>query len=310
MLTDSHLIQEFLTMLAAERQASRNTIDAYKRDLQDASAFFSKKKTRLEVADSRDVTAWLNHLSGKAKVSARTAARKLSALRQFYKFLVDETIRKDNPTGDTEGPRLGRYLPNVLTHAEVDTLLATAAGDTSPEGLRIHTFLQILYASGLRVTELVSLKLSHIQHIKDKEKAAYLYVKGKGGKERIAPLHPAALDALDAYLACRGYFLVSKKQDSPWLFPSHGKTGYLTRQRLGQLLKILALNSNIDPEKVHPHALRHSFASHLLAGGADLRVIQELLGHADISTTQIYTHVAQSRLKDVVLKKHPLAQKD
>lgn len=310
MLTDSHLIEEFLTMLSAERQASLNTLQAYHRDLQDASAFFHKRRTRLETASAQDISAWLNHLSAKAKVSERTAARKLSALRQCYAFIVDENIRTDNPTGDTEGPRLGRYLPNVLSHKEVDELLKTAREDTSPEGLRIHAFLQILYASGLRVSELVSLKLSHIQHIKDKKKAAYLYIKGKGGKERIAPLHPEALDAIEAYLGCRGAFLISKKQDSPWLFPSHGKTGHLTRQRLGQLLKQLAINSNIDPEKVHPHALRHSFASHLLAGGADLRVIQELLGHADISTTQIYTHVAQSRLKDVVLKKHPLAQKD
>ncbi|MFO1241868.1 MAG: tyrosine recombinase [Rickettsiales bacterium] len=309
MASDAHLIEEFLTMLAAERQAAANTIAAYRRDLEAISAFLHKKKTTLAGASADHITAWLNHLSGKEHVSERTAARKLSAVRQLYKFMVDEDFRKDNPTGDTEGPRLGRYLPEVLSHEDVDRLLAEAAGDGSAEGARIHAFLQILYASGLRVSELVSLKLSHIQHIKNKERAAYLYIHGKGGKERVAPLHPAALSALDNYLALRGQFLSKAKKDSPWLFPSHGKTGHLTRQRLGQLLKELALRANIDPQKVHPHVLRHSFASHLLAGGADLRVIQELLGHADISTTQIYTHVAQARLKEVVLKKHPLARK-
>lgn len=296
-------------MLSAERQASKNTIDAYRRDLSDAALFFTKKKTSFEKATPKDVTAWLTYLSSTMQVSARTSARKLSALRQFFKFLMDEGLRTDNPTGDTEGPRLGRYLPNVLSHEEVGVLLDAAREDASAEGRRLYAFLQILYASGLRVSELISLKLSHLQHIKDKKNATYLFIRGKGGKERIAPLHPEAIRAVDEYLTLRPQFLSKKGQDSPWLFPSHGKTGHITRQRIGQLLKELALNTHIDPEKVHPHALRHSFASHLLAGGADLRVIQELLGHADISTTQIYTHVAQGRLKEVVLQKHPLARK-
>lgn len=295
-------------MLQAERQASTNTISSYRRDLLDFAALLKQRRTTLERATREDIEAYLTQLA-KNGIAASSCARKTSAIRQFYRFAVSERLRDDNPAALIAGARRARPLPHVLSHAEVDALLAAAAADTTPEGLRLYAMLQVLYASGLRVSELVSLRMTHIrqtlQHAS--HTTSFLIVTGKGGRERVAPLHREAIMALEAYLAIREVF-TSGTASSPWLFPSSGAAGHLTRQRLGQLLKALARVVGVDEEKVHPHALRHSFASHLLEGGADLRVIQELLGHADITTTQIYTHVSKKRLKELVSKHHPLAK--
>jgi len=306
---DHALIEDFLAMLQAERQASTNTLSAYQRDLLDYAAFLAKRRTTLTLATRDVVEDFLSSLSRQG-IAASSSARKTSALRQFYRFLVSERMISENPTALIAGARRSRPLPHVLNHQEVNMLLAAAAADTSPEGLRLHAMLQLLYASGLRVSELVSLSMAHIRQSMQHASGAtsYLLVTGKGGRERIAPLHREAILALEAYLAIRGVF-IEGTGFSPFLFPSHAREGHLTRQRLGQLLKALARDCGIEEEKVHPHALRHSFASHLLEGGADLRVIQELLGHADISTTQIYTHVSRKRLQKIVKALHPLAKR-
>ena len=296
-------------MLQAERQASANTVTAYRRDLLDFAATVAARRTTLTKATRDDIEVYLTRLA-KDGIAASSSARKTSAIRQFYRFLVSEKLRAENPTTLLTGAKRVRPLPHVLSHAEVDELLAAAGADTTPEGLRLHTMLQLLYASGLRVSELVSLSMAQVrqslQHAKSA--ASFLVVTGKGGRERVAPLHREAITALEAYLAIRPVFIEGTGH-SPFLFPSGGMAGHLTRQRLGQLLKELARGAGIEEEKVHPHALRHSFASHLLEGGADLRVIQELLGHADITTTQIYTHVSGKRLKELVTKHHPLAKR-
>ena len=308
-MQDAQLLEPFLEMLLSERGASTNTIDAYRRDLSDFFGHLAKKKTDALSATPQQLEAYLVAL-GKRHFAPATLSRKRSALRQFYAFLHRDNYREDNPTTTLEAPRRGRALPKVLSVEEVDTLLATARDDDSPEGKRLLALLELLYASGLRVSELVTLKSSHLQKNTSRPGGLepFLFIRGKGGKERMVPLNDAAIDALNTYLAIRPVFL-RPEEESPYLFCSSGAEGHLTRQRLGQLLKALALEAHLDPAKVSPHALRHSFASHLLAGGADLRVIQELLGHADISTTQIYTHVLSARLKELVASKHPLAKK-
>lgn len=308
---DTALIDDFLLLLQTERQASVHTLTAYRRDLSDFAAFLKTRKTTLVKATRESVEAFLAKLS-KDGIAASSAARKTSAIRQFYRYLLSEHHRDDNPTALVSGARRTRPLPHVLSHAEVDELLAAAALDATPEGRRLYAMLQILYASGLRVSELVSLTMAQLRQTLQSAQgkaSSYLVVTGKGGRERIAPLHREAIKAVQAYLEIRPLFLEAGQHHSPWLFPSNSMEGYLTRQRLGQLLKGLALLAGIDPEKVHPHALRHSFASHLLEGGADLRVIQELLGHADITTTQIYTHVSRKHLEKLMKEHHPLARK-
>jgi integrase/recombinase XerD len=306
--TPTHRIEDFLAMLQAERQASANTVTSYRRDLLDFAALLKQRRTTLENATREDIEAYLTQLA-KDGIAPSSSARKTSAIRQFYRFLVSERLREDNPAALISGAKRTRPLPHVLSHAEVDALLAAASADTSPEGLRLNAMLQVLYASGLRVSELVSLRMTQVRQTLQHAKGttSFLVVTGKGGRERVAPLHREAIEALEAYLAIREVFTVGTRA-SPWLFPSSGVAGHLTRQRLGQLLKELARHTGLEEEKVHPHALRHSFASHLLEGGADLRVIQELLGHADITTTQIYTHVSKKRLKDLVKTHHPLAK--
>lgn len=301
-------IELFLEMMAAERGASLNTISSYKRDLVDVDSFLSKKSVEIEKASSEEIRDYLVYLQ-KAGMSPSTAARRLSAIKQFFQFLYSENIRKDNPTIIIDSPKLGKQLPKSLSMTEVELLLKHAHDDTSPEGLRLSAILEILYASGLRVSELVGLKLSALQYETGTRRIKpLLIVRGKGNKERVVPLNKSAIDALSEYISIREIF-VKLSKDSPWLFPSGGKGGHLTRQRLGQLLKQLAINSNIDPERISPHVLRHSFATHLLNNGADLRTIQEILGHSDISTTQIYTHIAKERLKSIVELHHPLAKK-
>jgi integrase/recombinase XerD len=292
--------EAFLEMLAAERGAALPTLDAYGRDLADFAGFLGRKP--IDCADEADLRRYLARLD-ETGLSPRTAARRLSALRQFHKFLMSDGIRADDPTAGLDGPRQGRRLPRLLSEAEVTALIATAAQNQTPEGLRLSAILELLYASGLRISELVTLPLAAVAR-----GATFLTVRGKGGKERLVPIGGGARAALDAYLAIRTVFLEPGKP-ARWLFPSRSAEGHLTRNRCGQLLKALALEARIDPAKLSPHVLRHAFATHLLAHGADLRSVQQMLGHADIATTEIYTHVDADRLTRLVTTAHPLARK-
>ena len=294
-------------MLIAERGASANTVDDYRRYLADLSGFLAGRGRALEAADAAALRAYLASLA-RAGMAPRTAARRLSALRQFHRFLYAEGVRTDDPTAALDSPRQGRSLPKCLSEAEVEALLAAAGARPGAEGPRLVALLELLYATGLRVSELVGLPLAAIA--RDRR---LLCVRGKGGKERLVPLSDPARAALEAYLPAREAVLArgqkGGKTASRWLFPSHGRQGHLTRHRFGQLLKELAVAAGLDLAKVSPHVLRHAFATHLLAHGADLRSVQRLLGHADISTTQIYTHVLEDRLRALVHEHHPLASK-
>lgn len=294
----------FLEMLAAERGAAINTLEGYRRDLADFTAFAIKQGRAAQEADAALIRAYLKHLTGRG-MAARTQARRLSALRQFFRFLFAERIRDDDPTTVIDAPKAGRPLPKYLSEEEVDRLLAVAANHAGPDGKRLVALMEILYATGLRVSELVGLPLRALTR-----DGLMLVVRGKGGKERMVPLSEPAGDAINAYLGVRARFLPKGGKggkDSPYLFPSRARQGYLTRARFAQLLKGLAIEAGLDAARVSPHVLRHSFASHLLAHGADLRALQQMLGHADISTTQIYTHVLDERLKRLVQTAHPLA---
>lgn len=277
-------------MLASERGAARNTLLAYGRDLEQAEELIG---TALEAASAAQLAklgeAW-------SALAPATLARKISALRQFFGFLVDEGLRDDDPTHALPRPATRRPLPKILTHAEIERLFATAEAEAqsdSPAAVRMLALLELLYGSGLRATELVSLPLSSVPR-----DAPFLTVTGKGGKTRLVPISQRAGAALQRWLGLR-------PADSLWLFPS--RTGHISRVRLFQMLKQLATRADMAPEKLSPHVLRHAFATHLLEGGADLRALQTLLGHADISTTQIYTHVDAARLVKLVNERHPLA---
>lgn len=304
---DRRLIEIFLEMMAVERAAAANTLKNYGRDLARFAAFARARGETLETAGAGDIAAWLAALEAEG-LAASTAALKVSALRQFYQFLYTEGSRGDNPTAAVDRPKTRRPLPKILTAEEVGALFRAAGELDGAAGLRMSAMLEILYAAGLRVSELVSLPLAAARK---GERA--LVIRGKGGKERLAPLTPRAVAAAEAYLEVRTAFLPKKKaaaaSPSPWLFPSRGRSGHITAARFAQMLKDLAVAAGVAPSKVSPHVLRHAFATHLLEGGADLRSVQQMLGHADITTTQIYTHVAQDRLRELVFSKHPLAKK-
>ncbi len=295
--------EAFLEMLAAERGAAENTLQSYTRDLTQFAGWLASQRGPLpEAAGEADVRGYLSALT-RAQVAPSTAARRLSCLRQFYRFLYSENLRGDDPTAKLDSPRKSRPLPKIISEEDVDRLLAAARDGEGPEALRRAALIETLYASGLRVSELVGLPLAALR-----EDAEMILVRGKGGKERLVPLNQAARDALAAYLDARGYFL-AEGEPSRWLFPSRADSGHLTRQRFGQILKEIAVAAGLQPSKVSPHVLRHAFASHLLAHGADLRSVQQMLGHADISTTQIYTHVLEERLRALVQDHHPLARR-
>ncbi|MFN3836276.1 MAG: site-specific tyrosine recombinase XerD [Brevundimonas sp.] len=296
-------IEAFLEMMAVERDASPHTLAAYGRDLADAETALSDAGGLMK-ADAEAVEAWFADLSRRG-LSAATAARRRSSARQFYRFALAEGWRTDDPSRRLDAPKQGRALPKVLTRAEIDALLAAAAARDAAAGVRLVALVEMAYASGLRVSELLGLKVEAVRR-----DPAYLIVRGKGGKERLAPLNTAAREAIKAWLTARDAKRKPEAPDSPWLFPSSGRTGHLTPRRFAQLLDEAALAANLDPARVSPHVLRHAFATHLLEGGADLRVVQTLLGHADIATTQIYTHVATDRLTQVVQQNHPLARDD
>ena len=292
-------------MLSVERGAAANTIDSYGRDLSDFQAFTVARKRQPENADGTLIRGYLKKLSG-AGMAPSTSARRLSTLRQFFRFLHAEGIRDDDPSSTIDSPQKGRSLPKYLSEDDVDRLLIAAQRRHGSEGLRLLAMLELLYATGLRVSELVGLPLSALSR-----DGQMLIVRGKGGKERMVPFSEPAAQAIEAYKAVRENFLAKgrKAQGQSWLFPSRSKQGHLTRARFGQLMKELAIEAGIEPKRVSPHVLRHSFASHMLAHGADLRSLQQMLGHADITTTQIYTHVLEERLRQLVNDAHPLARK-
>lgn len=300
----------FLDMLMAERGAAEKTVEAYARDLSEFLAFVASKGKTARDASADTIRAFLAQLSRKG-LAATSRARKLSAIRQFFRFLLGEGLRSDDPCSAIDSPKLGRPLPKLLSFDEVERLLETAAqgvaragdGSAKRRALRIYALLETLYATGLRVSELISLPRAVL--VSDDR---VLTIKGKGGRERLVPLNDAARMAIMAHVAALDADEAHGGSLSPWLFPSGNGSQHLTRQRFGQELKALALAGGIEPSRVSPHVLRHAFASHLLERGADLRTVQQLLGHADISTTQIYTHVIEERLRRLVEEHHPLAQ--
>ena len=310
--TDAKLINLFLDMLAAEQGAGDNTLDAYRRDLTDFSEFLGRSGQNFTAAETDTLRNYLADLDARGFKSS-SVARRLSAMRHLYRFLLNERVRSDDPAAILSGPKRGRGLPKVLSIADVDRMLTRARElteqDASPQqrlrALRLHCLLEVLYATGLRVSELVALPLSA-----SRRDARMIVVRGKGNKERLVPLNDASRQAMADYLAAMEVLKPEKKKAAPaskWLFPSFGESGHLTRQHFARDLKELASASGLAPRLVSPHVLRHAFASHLLHNGADLRIVQTLLGHTDISTTQIYTHVVEERLKSLVRDLHPLA---
>ena len=288
--------------MAAERGASENTCQAYERDIADFTGWLSQRGRGVEAATSDDIRDFLSALANRG-LAASSSARKLSTLRQFFKFLHGDGYRSDDPTTVVDSPRQGRSLPKVLSEADVDRLLAAAHAIEGPAGVRLTAMMELLYATGLRVSELVGLPLNAVTGERQ-----ILLVTGKGNKERLVPITGEARAAIDAYLDVRLTFM-PEGAESRFLFPSRGKEGHVTRRRFAQMLGDLALQAGLDPRHVSPHVLRHAFASHLLANGADLRLVQQMLGHADISTTQIYTHLLDARLKNLVGDMHPLSKK-
>ena len=294
--------EAFLEMMSAERGAAAHTLRAYAKDLEDAAAFLATRGSDLAAAAPEDLEAYFRSLASRG-LAASTAARRRSALRQFYRFVLDEGWREGDPTRRVASPRRGRPLPKILSRAEVERLIAAGVARDGADGARLGAMIELVYASGFRVSELVALPLAPF--LKDSD---HLIIRGKGGKDRLAPLSGAARRAVADYLPLRGAHLAKGMKGSPWLFPSRGRSGRLTARRFAQLLEAAAVDAGIDRARVSPHVLRHAFATHLLEGGADLRVVQTLLGHADVGTTQIYTHVTQDRLRALVERAHPLSR--
>ncbi len=290
----------FLNHLAAERGSALNTLDAYRRDL----AEYEKSVPNIITASRTDIE---DHIAGLGEIgfAASTRARHLSAIRQFHAFLFAEGWREDDPAAPVKGPGKARALPRTLTVDDISALLKAVRKGNDYKSLRNICLVEMLYASGLRTSELVSLPVANVRRL-----PRMVPVRGKGGKERMVPLSDRAREALATWLPERDRVEASREKGSAFLFPSRGKSGHLTRARFFQILRALATEAGLDATKVSPHTLRHAFATHLLANGADLRVIQTLLGHADITTTEIYTHVLPDDLADLVLVKHPLARKE
>jgi integrase/recombinase XerD len=313
--SDAKLLNLFLDMLAAEQGAGDNTLDAYRRDLTDFSEFLARSGQGFAIAETQGLRDYLADLDTRGFKSS-SVARRLSAMRHLFRFLLNERIRGDDPAAILSGPKRGRGLPKVLSIAEVDRLLARAKSlgeapeATAPQRLRamrLYCLLEVLYATGLRVSELVALPRSAARR-----DARMIVVRGKGDKERLVPLNETSRQAMADYLTAAEALAPDEKKNAAgakWLFPSFGESGHLTRQHFARDLKELAASAGLPPRLVSPHVLRHAFASHLLHNGADLRIVQTLLGHTDISTTQIYTHVVEERLKSLVRDLHPLAEK-
>ncbi|MGI9521351.1 MAG: site-specific tyrosine recombinase XerD [Hyphomicrobiaceae bacterium] len=303
-------LDEFLTAIAAERGAAKNTIEAYQRDLGAFLAFLASDGTVLDNVRAKHITGYMQHLAI-AGMAATSRSRRLSAIRQFFKFLVAEAYIDENPADGIAAPKKGRPLPKTLSVGEVDLLIATAQGRIEGSfgrerliALRLHCLMELLYATGMRVSELVALPRAVL-----KGDRRLLTIIGKGGRERQVPLTSAAREALDRFLRAGEVEEdgISRQIPTKWLFPARSASGHLPRQRFAVELKDLAVEAGLEPDRVSPHVLRHAFASHLLDRGADLRAVQKLLGHADISTTEIYTHVLDERLRSLVQDNHPLS---
>jgi len=309
--SDFLLLENYLEMLAAERNSSYNTIYSYRLDLTAFIKFLNSKNTNLIETHQGDFYDYVDYLS-KESLSARSLARKISSIKQFYKFLLVEKVIDYNPALHLEQPKQERLLPKSLSEDDIEQLMSKAKLNDTPDAIRNYCMLEMLYSTGLRVSELIKLKVADIQKnaIKNDEHLAII-INGKGNKERVVILNRTALEALEKYFAVRKYFL--RGQNSEYLFASFTKQSRIThisRQRFHQILKELSVAANIDSSLVSPHKLRHSFASHMLQNGADLRSVQELLGHADISSTQIYTKVLTKQATDLVMNHHPLSSKN
>jgi integrase/recombinase XerD len=317
-------LEQFVEMMIAERAIAKNTVSAYVQDIKEFQDFLSRSSQEISGSTDKNIREFIQHLS-LSNISPRTIARKISSLRAFFDFLIQDHIIENNPARLIDTPKYSSNLPDILSYEEIEKLISYTENDKSPEGIRLDAMIKLLYAAGLRVSELVSVRITDLQIEKrglneekylskgkkpiffDGEIKPYFCIKGKGGKERLIVINETAIQALKKYLAIRPLFICNSKSEL-FLFPSYAKEGYMTRQNFAILLKNAAINAGLTPEKVSPHILRHSFASHLLAGGADLRSIQELLGHADISTTQIYTHVQSEKLKQVLEVMHPASK--
>jgi len=296
-------VEAFLEMMAVERDASPHTLSAYGRDLADAEASLGEGGGLLK-ADAAAIEAWFAGLWARG-LSPATTARRRSSIRQFYRFALAEGWRADDPSRRLDAPKQGRALPRTLSADEIGRLLGAASARDGAGGVRMVALVELAYASGMRVSELLNLRVEAVRR-----DPAFLIVRGKGGKERLAPLNAAAREAVRLWLTVRDAGRKPGAPDSVWLFPSCGGSGHLTPRRFAQMLDQAAVTAGLDPARVSPHVLRHAFATHLLEGGADLRVVQTLLGHADIATTQIYTHVTTDRLSRAVQQNHPLARED
>lgn len=311
----SQWIDRYLEMLASEKGAAQNTIAAYDRDLIDIDLFMQSRNTSVEAAKTADIKAYLDDLTNKTqikgdrknKTTARTVARRISALRQFYKFIISEGVREDEPTSTIEAPKQKRTLPKILTEEEMNHVITVAGKKGNAASKRLVCLLEMIYSTGLRVSELVSLPLTAYQ-----DDSQFMIVDGKGGRERMVPLTSAAQKALTDYVSVRKAFIGESDDgtQAQWLFPSKTSIkGHLTRQRFAQMLKDLSKAADMPMGKVSPHIIRHAFATHLLKNGADLRAVQKMLGHADIATTQIYTHMLDEEVNEKVQASHPLSKK-
>jgi len=297
------MIEAFLEALAAERGAARNTLESYGRDLKRLQTFLGEKS--IKDASAGDLKAYFQMLE-ESDVKAPSRARHLSTLRQFFRFLTQEKVSTENPTLSLDRPRCPRPLPKTLSEEEVECLLAALKARPVAEAIRLTALLELLYATGMRVSELVTLKLTTA--LAGLQNATGLIVQGKGGRERFVPLTPLSMTALESYLKIRASY-ETRPEHKAWLFPSKSRAGHLTRQGFGQLLKQVAMEAGVAPSRVSPHIFRHAFASHLLHHGADLLSIQKLLGHADVATTEIYTHVLEAKKRELVLRHHPLSER-
>ena len=311
----SKWINNYLEMLASEKGAAQNTISADDRDLIDIDLFMQSRNISIESAKTADIKAYVDGLTNKTqtkgdrsnKTTPRTIARRISALRQFYKFIISEGVREDEPTSTIEAPKQKRTLPKILTEDEMNHVIKVAGEKGTPASKRLVCLLEMIYSTGLRVSELVSLPLTAYQ-----EDSQFMIVQGKGDRERMVPLTSSAQKSLADYVANRKGFIgeADDGTQAAWLFPSKTSIkGHLTRQRFAQMLKDLSKAAGMEMGKVSPHIIRHAFATHLLKNGADLRAVQKMLGHADIATTQIYTHMLDEEVNEKVQDKHPLNKK-
>ena len=305
----NNLIEYFLEMLTAERSASHNTIESYKSDLQQFSTFVSILKIPVEKISNKDILSFVQHLHS-LELSPRSISRKISAIKQLFLFLYTDKFISSNPTTNIKLPKLPKSLPSTLSIDEILALLSKASEDSSPKGLRLLSMIEILYSSGLRISELLSITLESTQ-IMLRNNLNYIQIKGKSQKIRPAFLGKFACKSIQEYLNTR--HLIATPSNSRWLFTGdnriHKMDKHLSRQHFSLLLKNLAISASLDPKKISPHVIRHSFATHLLDNGTDIRIIQELLGHSSISTTQIYTHISKKKLKDVLTSHHPMSTK-